>query len=346
MTLPQAIPLISHGWIAPLLEQRVHAPDRWFVFLAWEGDDLVGVLPVVAESKRVFVPSGYIIEEGDVCLAVGREQEVLAALLRALLTRVRRPSRAELGGVREGSPTLTALEAGVPGWAVTRGPSNLGSALVVEGGLEAVRERLSKSQKRDLKRGQNKIKREFEHSTRFEFRSGADAKPELLEPLIQIEMTGWKGKEGGAIGSDPSRRARYEAMTQHFFEAGLLEWHFLYLGEDLAAAHMAIRWGTSLMMLRQVYNEAYRKHGVGNVLLMAAAERECERGDTHDINLVNDYPWCRRWGMERTRYHRFHLLRTRPWPLLTTGWPYLARAIVRRVPGLKAFLQRRRASDS
>ncbi len=324
----------------------MHAPDRWFVFLAWDGETLVGVLPVVAASKRVFVPSGYIIEEGDVCLAVGREREALTALLRELLTKVKRPSRVELGGVREGSPTITALEAGVPGWIVTRGPSNLGSALLLEGGMETITARLSKSQKRDLKRGQNKIKREFEHGARIEFHAGTDAKPELLEPLIQIELSGWKGEEGGAIGADPSRRARYEAMTKHFFEAGLLEWHFLYLGEDLAAAQMAIRWGPSLMMLRQVHGERYRKYGVGNVLLMAAAERECQREGAHDINLVNDYPWCRRWGMERTRYGRFHLLRKRPWPLLTTGWPYLARAGVRRVPGLKAFLQKVRDSDS
>ena len=97
-----------------------------------------------------------------------------------------------------------------------------------------------------------------------------------------------------------------------------------------------------VMMLRQVYNADYMKHGVGHVLLMATAERECGRDGAKDINLVNDYPWCRRWSMEQTRYHRFHLLRKRPWPLLTTGWPYLARAVVRRVPGLKAFLQKRK----
>jgi hypothetical protein len=53
--------------------------------------------------------------------------------------------------------------------------------------------------------------------------------------------------------------------------------------------------------------------------------------------------------MLRFAIHRANVLAHlggRPWPLLTTGWPYVARAVVRRVPGLTAFLQKRRGGES
>ncbi len=346
-SLPQGLPMLTHGWIATYLEQKVRAPSRWVCFIALDGETVAGVLPAVLEPKRIlgvprpraFVPFDYHTDEGDVLLRPGHDG-ALGALLAALRSEAR-IAYLELGGVRDNSPTRTAVDAGVPGWSVAGERAVDGSSLAIDGDFETWQKSISKNLRSDMRRAENRI-RKGGREPAITFLAGPEATPDHLGPLMRLEASGWKGssEDGTAIATDAGSVAKYEALARRFHERGILEWHSLRLGDRLAAAHMAVRLGRNLMLLRHAYDDELKRFGAGNLLLRAAIEREFRRGGGSEINLVTDYPWCRRWRMKLSGYHRLRLCPHGPLPWLGGVLPIRLRKLARRVPGLRALKKR------
>lgn len=343
--VPQALPMLASGWVLPLFEQRTPPGWSWAVAFAWAGSRLVGVLPVfIAPSRtlglerpRLHVPCAYNTHAGDPLLAPDVAAPALEALLRALLERVPDPLRLELGCMRERSPTHGCIRAGVRGWAFVRAAANDGASIPIEGAYAAWAGALSKSLQRDMRRGENRMARDGLGPPELEFVGGAAATPDRLDELMAIEATTWKGREGGAIASDPAREARYRAVAHRFHARGWLEWQFLRAGGELAAANMVIRVGSSQMLLRMAYSEPLARLHAGHLLLRAMVRRAFEAGDVAEVNFVNDHPWCRRWNARVEPYHNLVGAPLRPLPLVFGVGPGLGRALGRRLPGARTL---------
>ena len=344
-SLPQCLPMLTHAWVATYLERMEVPQGDWLALVAQDGDAFVGVLVGVVEGAVLRVPCDYHTEDGDVVLAPGRERESLEALLAAL--RHHRPAvqAISLGAVREDSPTQAALAAGLRGWSVARESAVDGSSFVIGGDADAWFKELSKNLRSDLKRSANKIRKADLGEPAFTFLTGAAATPELLDDLMGLEASGWKGESGSAIARDEGTETKYRLLARRYAERGMLEWHRLHLGERLVAMHMAVRMGDKLMLLRQAFENELAKYGVGNLLLRQAVEREHERGPGGEINLVTDYPWCRRWRMARTGYDHVVLARRRPWPWLRRILPVRLRQWARSTPGVRWAVDRVRSGS-
>ncbi len=234
------------------------------------------------------------------------------------------------------------MQAGTPGWTVVREHAIDGSSLRVEGDFDTWHKGLSKNLRSDMRRAENKIRKSDMGETKTAFLAGADATPEHLGPLMKLEASGWKGTaaDGTAIATNPGSVAKYEALSRRFHARGTLEWHTLHIGDRLAAAHMAVRMGANLMLLRHAYDDELKRFGAGNLLLRAAVEREFERGAGSEINLVTDYPWCRRWRMDLSPYDRVRLCPHGPLPWLSGVLPLRLRRVAKRIPGLRALKRR------
>ncbi|MDJ0975889.1 MAG: GNAT family N-acetyltransferase [Planctomycetota bacterium] len=345
--VPQRLPMLASGWVLPLLEQRTPEGWSWVVVFAWADQRLVGVLPVFVEPSRplgllrprLAVPCSYNTLAGDILLAPDVAPAALDALLQGVRSHAKAPLRLDLGCMRESSPTFACVQQGIPGWMAVRAAANDGASIRIAGDYGEWFQALSKSLRRDMRRGENKMSREELGEPVFEFVRGVDATPDRLDELMAIEATTWKGEEGGAIVSDPSREARYRAIAERFHACGWLEWQFMRVGGRLIAANMVIRVGRSQMLLRMAYNGEFARLQGGQLLLREMVRRAFEAGDVDDVNFVNYHPWCRRWNAHVEPYHNLALAPKRPLPFFWGLGPRLNRSMARRIPGLRRLVR-------
>ena len=344
---PACIPMFAHSWVSMLFTIRLEDGERPLTLIALDGDELVGVMPLLLRDLRVCgmrrvsarIPAEYQSANGDVLVEPSRAKEVFVALLSGLRRHVPRLHRLEVGSVRDDAATSAEWASGAPGFRSIGRPDGTGSR-VPHGDVEAWQAGLSKGLLRDLKRGRNKLGREDVDAV-FAFEDPSTADPAFFDTFAELEASGWKGKEGTAILSYPENEAKHRYLLERHAQRGWLEWHTLRLAGELAAAHWVVRTGRSAMLLKQAFHEAWSKHHAGHLLLHAAIEREhgmaaarepeTTRSTTSEFNLVTDWPWCRRWGMD-VRSYRAYTLHPRSLIATVCGvWPAKAKALAKRV---------------
>jgi len=329
------LPFATHAWTASHLEHRLAPEERWACHLAWAGDDLVGVLPVVARphpllgrrGTRLRVPADFHTRDGDLALAPGREGEVLEALL-ASARRTEGPwLELDLGGMRPGSPTADVLGSAAHGPAFVEYDQD-GRLLSVEGTWDDYLHGLHANFRRNLRKAHNRC---HHAGARLRCVSGAEAGTEFPARFFEIERSGWKGEAGTAIAQSASSRAFYEAVVRRFEARGWLEWQLLEMGDRLIAAHLAVRFGRNLVVLRIAYDEETRRLSPGNVLFAEVIERAFETRDVDGVDCVTDQEWHDHWNLARVPYRLARVYRRRPVSLLLGALPRAARPLARRI---------------
>ncbi len=115
---PQNLPAISSAWVTAFFEHQLQKSESWRCFFVYDGDDLVGVLPIVITPNRLLglkrphlrTPQNSHAYSVDFVVARGRESEIILHLLSAL-ERIE-PLRYCLGLIRlpDTSPTLSVVE--------------------------------------------------------------------------------------------------------------------------------------------------------------------------------------------------------------------------------------------
>lgn len=95
---------------------------------------------------------------------------------------------------------------------------------------------------------------------------GGDDLPRWLAECLDIEASGWKGREGTAIASRPSTRRFYEQMLGWAADQGWLELRSLRLDGRLAAVQIALRHDDVLYLLKTGYDERFAAAAPGKAL--------------------------------------------------------------------------------
>jgi CelD/BcsL family acetyltransferase involved in cellulose biosynthesis len=330
----RALPMAGPAWLQAWLAHRVPASETFRGLFAYQGDRLVGVMPVVTRRHALLgawrpwllVPTDDHAHAGEP-LTDGSD-EVLRALVGAALGEG--AVGLWFGDLREGSPALRALREGaVPRAALeARGAVRV---LDLSGGFGGVLERAGQNQRRNVKKARNRLA--AEGSGRYALLRGGGADPALLAPFLDLERAGWKGRAGGAVLDQPVLRAFYEDFVQHLAAEGSLEWHRLEIGGRLAAAHLAVRTGRRLTLVRIAYDEAFDRLSPGALLFAEVAERACEEGGTDAVDCLTDMPWHERWGLARLASHVARVVSPGPLPWLVARLPEALRARARRIRG-------------
>src|SRR5690606_37784104 len=87
---------------------------------------------------------------------------------------------------------------------------------------------------------------------------GSDRLDELLEEGFAVEGSGWKGREGTAINSDPATRTLLGTLCRWAAEHGALRLMFLRVdGQAIAFDLLLVHQGV-VYALKAGYDEAYR----------------------------------------------------------------------------------------
>lgn len=314
---PQRLPTLLPDWMDAFFRHRVGVEESWFCSFAYLGEDLIGVLPVVVRPHPVFglarplltTPSDEFTHSGDILLSVEHAEMALSALLQEVWRE--QPGHLELllPAVRQTSPLWKATAAGLPIHMAMTGRRCRYSKIDVAAGEKAYLDSLG-SLKRNLRRYRKKL--EERGPVSVEILTGLAAKPSFIQEFLELEASGWKGRNGSAILQQPKDVAFYTALIQNFAARGRLEWHVIRVADRVIAAGMGLRCGASLALPLIAFDETYSDCTPGTLLTGEVNAQAFSRGELIELNHLSEAAWHRSWNMPQEAYVDLHLVRRSP----------------------------------
>ena len=340
---PHRLPTLSYAWVASYLENLLTSQEKWYCILAFDRQELVGVLPIVVAPHKVLgnplprlrTPHNKHSFSVDFLSASGRESEVIPFLLKSLMEAQSRLYDFSLNRLPLVSPTMTAFDNVREGAIFVKEFDGAGSYLKLENTFEQYKKSLSRNFSRNLIKAKNKLARL--PAVKTVFLSEGDATVDGLEHFMRIEASGWKARAGTAISQSPKLVAYYSSLVRRLSDLRWLEWHFLQTGDRIIAAQMGVKMGRALVILKIAYDEEMSYCSPGNLLLESTIERAYTSGDIDVIDCITDMPWHKNWKMEQRDYYNFWIYPRKPISWLLGALGRRARIGIRRLPILAPF---------
>ncbi|MFN8008883.1 MAG: GNAT family N-acetyltransferase [Terriglobia bacterium] len=338
---PQALPMLTATWVIAFLNHCITPLDRWLCLLAYLGGGrLVGVLPLIISPHRRFglthpvlrTPWDWHTRSGDVPLEIGAEHKLFARFLDELTTLSINWFSLEMRGVKEGSPTLSLIRNKMQGYVSLQCPDSFGSFLSITGSFENYRGNLSKNFKNNLNKAGRRLCQLAQ--PRYVFLRGDSANLNELQCFLEIEASGWKGRNGTAILQSEGLTSFYREISTRFLRRGCLELDFLEADGKRIAGHLRVRMGRSVILLKIAYDEEYERYSPGNLLFEKAIQQTFESNEIDEINCLTDTLWHRNWKMSKRCYDILKIFPKTPYSSLMGMLPEAAKLFLRRVPVL------------
>ena len=336
---PHRLPTISYAWVSSYIEYLLLPGETWCCILAFDNDQLIGLLPVIISPHhllglnrpRIRAPQNKHTYSVDFVCTGGREKEVIPAILGVL--RQIQPRFYDFSLIRlpESSPTISTLPYGARNCIAIREYDGAGSYLRIDGSFDDFRKKLSRNFSRNLSKAHNKLARLPD--VRAVFLSGPDATEKELDLFMHAEASGWKATAGTAIRNSQTLVTFYRALTRRMSQLGWLEWHFLQSQDRVLAAQLAIKMKSTLIVLKIGYDEEYSYCSPGNALFESTVERAYKSGDTEEINCITDMPWHDNWGMLKRPHYNLWIYPRRPMPIMIGALGRKAKIQIRSMPG-------------
>jgi CelD/BcsL family acetyltransferase involved in cellulose biosynthesis len=154
-----------------------------------------------------------------------------------------------------------------------------------------------------------RAKRQLEEQGTLQVKHYSSADPEALKEFYALEASGWKGTEGTAIKCHPSTRQFYDAVAQAAARDGYLSLDFLELNGKPIAGHFGFNLRGRYFLAKAGYDEAFRRHGPGQLLVNEILSQTCERG-LREFDFVGPATWDEsRWASARRTNYRVFIFR-------------------------------------
>jgi CelD/BcsL family acetyltransferase involved in cellulose biosynthesis len=178
-----------------------------------------------------------------------------------------------------------------------------------------------------------RAKRQLEEQGTLELKHYGAADPEALEKFYALESSGWKGEEGTAIKCHSSTRQFYDAVAQAAERDGYLSLDFLELNGKPIAGHFGFNLRGRYFLAKAGYDEAFRRHGPGQLLVNEILTQTRERG-LHEFDFVGPATWDEsRWASARRTNYRIFIFRKSLYGSLLHAARISARDAVRKLLG-------------
>ena len=316
---------------------------------AWKGDKLRGVLPLV--RRRIFlsglpvvtltIPANVHSLRASLTVCPGEEG---IAVLKALWEAVKNLASwhvIDVANVVEGSglDRLTTL-AQADGYRTARKRTSQTLYLPIVISAAAASPDKSGAQppwlagtRPKFRSHLRRAKRQLEEQGTLELKHYNSADPEALEKFYALEASGWKGAEGTAIKCDPHTRQFYDAVAQAAARDGYLSLDFLELNGKPIAGHFGFNLRGRYFLAKAGYDEAFRRHGPGQLLVNEILSQMRQRG-LHEFDFVGPATWDEsRWASARRTNYRVFIFRKGLYGALLYAARISARDAVRKLLG-------------
>ena len=154
-----------------------------------------------------------------------------------------------------------------------------------------------------------RAKRQLEEQGTLELKHYGSADPEALEKFYALEGSGWKGEEGTAIKCDPHTRTFYDMVASAAARDGYLSLDFLELNGKPIAGHFGFNLRGRYFLAKAGYDEAFRRHGPGQLLVNEILNQTPERC-LREFDFVGPATWDEsRWASARRTNYRVFIFR-------------------------------------
>jgi len=333
---PDELGVNSYAWVSSVFEHRV-PPDRsWLCAFAYDGDDLVAVLPLVASRRHVLGIPWLVLETPhddhailiDLLARPGLHSAVLPELVRRVVREHRRVLCVQFSRILHTSPTIDALASTDLGWPMTTREVGVGSYLDSVGPFDEHCAGLSSKLRKNLRRGFAQLGQGA--TVTFDVAAPEVPDPRRLEAFLRLEATTWKGEAGTAIASSPALKSFYETLVERLAAGGHLQWFLLQRGEEIVAALMGVRSGRSLALWKTAYDQAYASVSPGNLMMERFLRSAFESDSITRVNCLSNAPWIARWNTTPEPHWRVRAYPPSAGPLAFGLLPDRGRALARR----------------
>ena len=97
--------------------------------------------------------------------------------------------------------------------------------------------------------------------------------PDAVEAFLELEGSGWKGREGTALTSNPDHAEFFRQASRGFAARGELELLFLEAGGRVAAARYTLLGGDASFCFKVAYDEGLSRYSPGRELELQLIDR-------------------------------------------------------------------------
>jgi CelD/BcsL family acetyltransferase involved in cellulose biosynthesis len=290
-------PFLRPGWILPWL--RAFGTGTPEAIVVRRHDELVGVLAMQRRRGRLYSLANW---HSPLFGPLVADAEARDLLLEHLFDQG--GPAVELS-LLDGDCDVTARidrsarEAGrvVLGRAIAACP-----VIEIGGTFEDYERGLSRNRRRSLRRGRRQLEAQGEVS--FHVHDGLD----VLDEVLRLEASGWKGERETAIVSRPETERFYTDVARWAAARGWLRLSLLRLDGEAIACDYSIEFAGAWWSLKSGYDERHRHCGPGALLLREQLSHCFERGACSLQLLGTADSFKRSWterSCERTRVHAF-----------------------------------------
>jgi hypothetical protein len=319
-------PSLTYSWISAYLRTCVLSDQSWFCLLAFDDNELVGVLPLIVE-ECYFLSNKYVIlktPNDKQTLSVDflftdKYGERIIQLFYTYLNNLRpKVIKLQMGWISYNSTTKNILQNHFPGIKSIHYTYRSTSIISVNGSFHKYKNTLSGKFRRNLTRSKNSLKKLG--NINFIVIKDNKNSGKNLEIFTELEDSGWKGIEGSSI------RAKhwqfFNDLIQNLAKKGWVEWYFLKADERYMAGYLTIPFGRTMYVYKTGFNEDFRSHSPGVVLTEKMLEHIFADGNYETVNFFSDYKWIRRWNIEERPYYIIIIPFKNPVSFLLTQLPY------------------------
>ncbi len=333
-------PVTSHAWVASLLEHQLDDSDGLLCLAAYEDERLVGVMPVGLRPTKVLGKAAVEVHQPgkprnnsvDAVMRPGYERRVLAGFREALDEEVPGWYGLEFLWVDHASPLLHVEDGLGPRSVKVSHAAGRASAVDTRVTWEEFSSRLGQGLRKQIKRAYSRITETVE--VRTEFLAGAEARPECLDRFMAVEASGWKGQARTAIAANARVIQVHRSLCTRLHRRGMLEFHFLKLGDRDIAAHMAVRSGRTLYLYKIGYDEAFSRYSPGVLLRELTLARAIADRDTDAVDFMTERAYHEEWRPNKRPLYHVWVYPARPRSIVAGAWPKQIRQELRKVPGM------------
>lgn len=339
---PARIHSIAHAWITSFYEHFVGPTGLCRCILAFDNGALVGAMPLVLSMKHfsflkkteVRPPANYQTFAADLVCRSEDADAIIDAMIDTLDRHLPRAWELSFHHVSERSQVVTRFPTASRRVLYCSEIDGYGNFVRIEGSFDGYMSALSPEFARNLKRVSRKLEQLPDY--RVDFWNGDTDSGDRVARFLELEGSGWKGKEGTAIICHPNESAFYRDFTRRLDRRGWLRWNELHANGALIASQMAVKIGRVLYLWKIAYDERYRPYAPGNALMLQTIRRAFETGDTDEVNCLTNSAWNRDWNMERRTYYNVTVWPRRLLPFLAGYCRARAKDYLRKAPYAKA----------
>jgi CelD/BcsL family acetyltransferase involved in cellulose biosynthesis len=317
------------------------------VISAWARERLRGILPLVRRRTIVSgfpvvtltIPANVHSLRASLTVCPGLEGQLV---LHAFLQKIRELPRWDLidvANVVEGNglDRLITL-AGTDGYRTARKRTSQTLYLPIDASATSISDKAAQppwlaGTRPKFRSHLRRARRQLEEQGTLELKHYGTADPEALKKFYDLEASGWKGAEGTAIKCDARTQQFYDTVAQVAARDGYLSLDFLELNGKAIAGHFGFNLRGRYFLAKAGYDEAFRRHGPGQLLVSEILGQTPQRG-LHEFDFVGPATWDEsRWASARHTNYRVFIFRQSLYGALLHAVRISARDAVRKLMG-------------